>query len=457
MFRQKISTLIVSMGSSIKETMRVIDRGAIGTAFVVDARGKLVGSITDVDIRQIILKGADVNTGIVDVMNADPVYLREDQLAQPKIVKKMVNTFLDRAEKNIYMPIVNKNNVLVELILCSKLVNYGKNRQVNHNCFKSVLVVGGAGYLGSILSRKLLKAKYKVRVLDLLMFGRESVASLLDDPNFELVEGDMRDISTVVRALKGMSAVVNLAAIVGDSACKKFSESTIETNYLANKLLAEACKYHQINRFLYASTCSVYGIGKGKLDENAFLNPVSLYARSKIRSEEAILSMLDENFSPCILRMSTLYGLSPRMRFDLVVNTMTMKAVVEKQITVLGGRQWRPLLHIADAAEAYLKCLKAPIDKIKGQIFNVGSDEQNYRISEIGKMVKRGVRSAKLVINEDSTDPRDYLVSFNKINKELGFSTKMTIPSAIKEISRVLRNGQISNVKQSKYYNAWET
>ena len=456
MFKPEVDSTLVKKEDSIKHVMRVIDRGGIGTAFVINEKSILIGSVTDGDIRQAILKGADINSKISSVMNVDPVFLYEDSLSRTHIVFEAVSKLLNRSEANLYMPVVNKDKVLIKLILCSKLIKFEKGNSLKNSLPKSILIVGGAGYLGSILCRKLIKAGYKVRVLDLLLFGKESLKELLSHPSFELVEGDMRNITTVVSALKGINAVVNLAAIVGDPACQKYPESAIETNYLANKLLAEACKYHQINRFVYASTCSVYGIGNGKLDENSALNPVSLYARSKIKSEEAILSLMDENFSPCILRMSTLYGLSPRMRFDLVVNTMTMKAVTEGKITVFGGKQFRPLLHTSDAADAYIKCLKAPIDKIKGQIFNVGSDDQNYRISEIGKKVKSIVKDAELIINEDSSDPRYYLVSFKKINKQLGFATNVTIPFAVKEIKKTLDSGLIKDVKQPRYYNVGE-
>jgi len=456
MFKPKIKDIVLKAGDSIKFAMSIIDRSGIGTAFVIDDKKRMIGSVTDGDVRQIILQGIDINSPVLQIMNPDPVFLFEDELDRTQRVVQKVNELLDRAGTNIYMPILNRKKILEGLRLCSSLIRFEKNAGSNRVGVKRVLVVGGAGYLGSVLSRRLLKLNYKVRVLDLLLFGAESLEELLPNPDFELVKGDMRNISTVIGALKGVDAVINLAAIVGDPACTKSPERTIETNYLANKLLAEACKYHQINRFIYASTCSVYGVGEGKLDENAKLNPVSLYARSKIQSEQAILSLMDENFSPCILRMSTLYGLSPRMRFDLVVNTMTKNAMVDKQISVFGGKQWRPLLHLCDAAEAYVHCLRAPIQKIKGQIYNVGFEEQNLQIITIGKMVKKAIPKTMLTVKKDSFDARDYFVCFDKIKDHYGYSAKKTVPDGIEEIALAISKGRFPDVSHPKYYNVQE-
>jgi nucleoside-diphosphate-sugar epimerase len=185
--------------------------------------------------------------------------------------------------------------------------------------------------------------------------------------------------------------VIHLAAVVGDPASKARPEQTVETNYLASQMIASASKLNGINKFIYASTCSVYGVGEDILDEDAPLNPVSLYARTKISSEESIIGFANSRFKPVIMRMSTLYGYSQRMRFDLVVNTMTMTAFTEGQITVFGGSQWRPLLSLVDAADAYLKVLNSDTGS---RIYNVGSEEQNYKISEVAMLVAKGIKEA---------------------------------------------------------------
>ena len=319
---------------------------------------------------------------------------------------------------------------------------------------KTVLVVGGAGYLGVVLVEQLLAAGYFVKVLDILLYGKEPLDEFLNNDHFELIVGDLRDIRAVTLALAGVDCVVNLAAIVGDPACADAPATTIETNYLANKSLAEACKYHQINRYIFASTCSVYGYIEGKANETTPLNPVSLYARTKIKSEEAILSLSDENFSPTIFRMSTLYGYSNRMRFDLVVNTMLKDALLNKKINVHGGgTQWRPILSVDDASNAFIKCLEAPINDVGGEIFNVGSEEQNFQIKEIARIEKGCVPEAQLYIDPQGVDNRDYFVDFSKIRNILNFHPQTDLKQEILRIKSQLEKNNITDLNNPKYYN----
>jgi nucleoside-diphosphate-sugar epimerase len=222
---------------------------------------------------------------------------------------------------------------------------------------------------------------------------------------------------------------------------------------LAAQALASASKLHHINRFLYASTCSVYGAGADLLDENAPLNPVSLYARTKIESEKIILDMGDEYFSPTILRMGTLYGYSPRMRFDLVVNTMSMKSYVDGMIQVFGGRQWRPLLGVEDAAEVYVRCLEADLRVVGNQVFNVGSDDQNYQIDEVAEKIGSSLGGIPISRDKSNLDARDYRVSFAKLTCALGFEPCQTIGGAARTIFDKLRSGGIRNPAQRIYYN----
>jgi len=323
---------------------------------------------------------------------------------------------------------------------------------------EKVLVVGGAGYLGAVLVNRLLKDCYPVSIFDSFIYGKKSVEKYKNNSNVEIIEGDIRNIETVNSAMNNIGSVILLAAVVGDPASAKRPEQTVETNYLAAQMIASSCKLKKINRFIYASTCSVYGVGKDILDENAPLNPVSLYAKTKISSEESIMKLVDDNFAPTIMRMSTLYGYSPRMRFDLVVNTMTMTSFLEKQINVFGGEQWRPLLHLEDAADAYLKVLEADIDSVRGKIYNVGSEQQNFRIKDVALQVITGINQSpdnkiKMNIETTNTDARDYQVSFKKIQDELGFEVKHTIADASKEIYSKLNSKEIKDPKQKVYYN----
>ncbi len=317
---------------------------------------------------------------------------------------------------------------------------------------EKVLVIGGAGYLGTVLTCRLLENGYTIRVLDSLIYGKKPMQFLLDREGFDFVQGDIRNIETVVSALEDVDGVILLAAIVGDQASKARPSETVQTNYLASLAVARACKMKQINRFIYASTCSVYGVGGTVLDEDSPLNPVSLYARTKIASEEGIFSISDSNFAPAIMRMSTLYGPSPRMRFDLVVNTMTMNAFLEKKITVLGGEQWRPLLDIRDASNAYLKVLEADINTVKGEVYNVGCENQNYKIKDVAALIGDTLDTPVETVPSD-TDARDYRVSFNKIRNDLGFEVKHTIEGAVREIYHKLEIGEITDPRGRVYYN----
>lgn len=323
---------------------------------------------------------------------------------------------------------------------------------------EKVLVIGGAGFLGTILVDRLLESGYPVRILDSFIYGKKSVKKFTGDNRVDIIEGDIRNIETVNQSMNRIGSVIHLAAVVGDPAGAKRPEQTVETNYLASQVISSACKMKGIKRFIYASTCSVYGIGKDVLDENAPLNPVSLYAKTKISSEKSIMQLVDSSFAPTIMRMSTLYGYSHRMRFDLVVNTMTMTAFADKQIKVFGGDQWRPLLHVKDAAESYIKVLESDIDLVRGKIYNVGSEVQNYKIEQVADMTVGAIqeltgKEIPVKTETANVDARDYRVSFKKIQDELGFKVINTINDAVKEIYGNLDSGVIKNPKQKVYYN----
>jgi nucleoside-diphosphate-sugar epimerase len=318
---------------------------------------------------------------------------------------------------------------------------------------RRVLVIGGAGYIGSHLCRQLLEQGYSVRVLDALLYGKESLAELEPDPRFELVVGDSRDIGSVFSAMLGADAVVHLGELVGDPACALDERLTLEVNLAATRMLAEAARGYGVKRFVYASSCSVYGANDDLLDETSELNPVSLYARAKIMSETALLELNDETFHPVILRLSTVFGLSHRPRFDLVVNLLSAKAVREGVITVMGGSQWRPFVHVADVARAMVMCLQAPLETVKGEIFNVGGDGNNHSIQEVGELVNKCVPEAQLTSTDDSSDRRNYRVSFTKIRTALGFECERDVESGIQELVEALRQGRIGDHRLARYSN----
>lgn len=316
-----------------------------------------------------------------------------------------------------------------------------------------VLVTGGAGYIGSALLPKLLDRGYIVRVLDLFMFGDKSIAHLFDHPRLEIIKGDFRHVGTVVKAMENVDAVIHLGAIVGDPACALYEDLTIEVNLMGTRLLAEVAQTVGVRRFMFASTCSVYGASDGILDEGSELNPVSLYACSKISAEQVVLGMENGVFSPTIMRFGTIYGLSGRTRFDLVVNLLTAKAVKEKKITIFGGDQWRPFVHVDDAALAIAMLLESPLSLVGHQVFNVGSNEQNYRIQSIGRIINRILPSAELIHDGFDADRRNYRVSFDKLQTMLNFSPKWTLEKGVMQVVTALRNDALVDYRAAEYSN----
>jgi nucleoside-diphosphate-sugar epimerase len=318
---------------------------------------------------------------------------------------------------------------------------------------RRALIIGGAGYIGSALVPRLLEQGYLVRVLDLLIYGVEPLRPWLGDPRLEVVQADFRQIDSVVSAMQDVDAVIHLGAIVGDPACALDEGLTTEINLVATRMIAEIAKGYGVRYFVFASTCSVYGASDTVLDEHAPLKPVSLYARSKVASEKVLLQMADEKFSPVILRLSTVYGLSGRYRFDLVVNLLTAKALIDGEITIFGGSQWRSFVHVEDAARSIVHVLAAPVDAVRGQVFNVGSDEQNYSIAMIGEMIQRCVPTAKMINKGDEVDPNNYKVGFAKIRKVLGFLPEWTVERGIQQVIEAVQSGKVTDYRAPQYSN----
>lgn len=315
------------------------------------------------------------------------------------------------------------------------------------------LVIGGAGYIGSALVPLLLDQGYDVRVLDLLIYGKEPLQPWLDDPRLEIIQADFRQIDQVVSAMQDVDVVIHLGAIVGDPACALDEGLTTEINLMATRMIAEVAKGYGVRYFIFASTCSVYGASDQPLDEHSTVKPVTIYARSKAASEKVLLQMADDHFAPVILRFSTVYGLSGRYRFDLVVNLLTAKAVMDGEITIFGGNQWRSFVHVEDAARSIMAVLAAPLEAVRGQIFNVGSNEQNYTIAQIGEMIQSYVPTAKIINKGDEVDPNNYRVSFGKIRRVLGFTPDWTVEKGIEQVLEAIRSGRVIDYKQPEYSN----
>ncbi len=321
---------------------------------------------------------------------------------------------------------------------------------------KKILVTGGAGYIGSVLVRQLLSKGYNVRVIDSLKWGGESLHDVINNKNFEFFKGDIRNSKDIKVALDGVKSVIHLAAIVGDPACSKFSDEAKETNWNASVNLFEQSEKVGVERFIFASTCSNYGKMKDSnsyVKEDSELNPVSLYAELKVKFEDYLLNE-QNNSKICstALRFSTVYGFSPRMRFDLTVNEFTRNMVIENFQEIWGEQFWRPYAHVDDLCRASILVLESHKDKVKSQVFGVGDTKENYQkgmiIREINKLVNGKV---KYVAKDE--DPRDYRVDFSKIKSQLGFSISKTVPDGIKEIKKIVESEIISDCYSSKFKN----
>lgn len=329
------------------------------------------------------------------------------------------------------------------------------SNHVTEPATRKVLVIGGAGYIGSALVPHLLARDVDVCIFDTFGFGRQAVSDWESDPRVTMVQGDFRRVDELVQVMQNCFAVVHLGGIVGDPACAVDPELTVEVNLSSSRLVAEVARAHGIQRFIFASSCSVYGASDQVLDERSTLNPVSLYARSKIAMERVLRELTTDSFRPTILRFGTIFGLSGRTRFDLVANLLTAKAVKNGLITVQGPSQWRPFVHVSDAARAVALAVDAPLDVVGANTYNVGGNSLNMTLGDLGARIKELVPGSAIVESPTEGDARNYRVRFNKISAQLDFQTEWTIDMGIRQVLDFLKENaevdfesvQFSNIK----------
>jgi nucleoside-diphosphate-sugar epimerase len=318
-----------------------------------------------------------------------------------------------------------------------------------------VLVTGGGGYVGSVLVRRLLDRGYGVRVLDALDWGTGPLADVED--RIELVAGDIRDAGAIGRCLEGADGVVALAGLTNDATAERDPQANWETNALATEMLARECLERGVERVVYASSCSLYdGLGPGLHDESSEVVARGEYARAKLHGERALLETAEQALSPVVLRNGTVFGWSPRMRFDLVVNTFVMAALTEGRLVLHGGgRMTRPLVGVGDAADAAIAALEAPATEVRGEIFNVVHD--NLRVRDVAELVaEEAEASGRSVELESSPAPagaRDYGVSGRKLKERLGFQPARTVREAVRDLIERLSSSDSDALRDPRYYN----
>ena len=317
---------------------------------------------------------------------------------------------------------------------------------------EQVLVTGGAGYVGSVLTPKLLAAGYGVRVLDLCFFGEESLAAVQDHPRFELVRGDIRDRQLLEKVIPGCDAVIHLACISNDPSFDLDPDLGKSINYDAFFDLVDVSRNSGVKRFIYASSSSVYGIkSEPNVTEELALEPLTDYSKYKAMCEEVLLDRRRPGFTTLILRPATVCGYSPRLRLDLTVNILTNHAYHNRLIKVFGGQQMRPNLHIEDMTDLYIQSLQWPAAEIDGEIFNVGYE--NHKVSEIATLVREVVGDAEIVTTP-TDDLRSYHICSDKIRARLGFEPQHAIQNAARELVTAFQAGKVPDAMTGKrYYN----
>ena len=309
-----------------------------------------------------------------------------------------------------------------------------------------VLLIGGAGYIGTVVTKHLIKKNFDVTCLDNLIYNNlYSLSEFEKDKKFNFVLGDLRNEALTNKLLNECDAVVILAGLVGDPITKKYPEISEKINNEGIKKLISSCKNKKIEKLIFVSTCSNYGLSETDLplNEEAELKPISLYAKHKVEVEKYILSLKNnQDFSPTILRFSTAFGLSPRMRFDLTINQFTKSIFCKEALEVFDSNTWRPYCHVKDFGIALEKVLEADKKITDFQVFNVGGDNNNFTKKQIVEQIFKFIPGEKVSFTEKKRDPRNYKVNFSKINKILNFKIKYNVNDGIKEMINFFKKNE---------------
>jgi len=305
-----------------------------------------------------------------------------------------------------------------------------------------VMVTGAGGYIGTQLVRDLVKAGHNVTAVDRFFFGKEPLSEFINNKQVTILQKDIRDLEQI--DFKGHNAVCDLACLSNDPAGEIDPQLTYQINRDGRIHVAKIAKQSGVEKYIISSSCSVYGKGEEPLlSETSNTNPISVYAKSTLEAEQENLSLADSNFSVTALRNATVFGLSTRMRFDLVVNLMTLSAFQKGRIIVMGGGlQWRPLVHLSDVSRAFSSIISSKIELVNKEIFNVGLD--NYQIKNLAYLVREELPfPVEIEVAPDDVDKRDYNVVFKKAEEKIGFKAEVGVTHGIKEIYLALKSGKV--------------
>lgn len=324
-----------------------------------------------------------------------------------------------------------------------------------------VTIFGGGGYIGPIVAKRLLGFGYRVRIVDLFLYGTQNIMlGLFDEPGFEVLNGDLADPDIVDAGLQDASGVVVLAGLVGDPITKKYPDAHDAVNETGIRSLIDLLNGRDLQRVIFVSTCSNYGlIPEGTLaDEEYELNPLSLYAKAKVGVEQKLLSLKGQvDYEATALRFATAFGLAPRMRFDLTVSQFTREMYLRRDLLVYDADTWRPYCHVQDFADVIQRVLEAPAADISFDVFNAGGDNNNFTKRMIVEAIQKHLPDAPVAYQEHGSDPRNYRVDFKKIRERLGFTPKYSVEDGIKELIRALDQNLFEDAEtRANFYGNYE-
>ena len=449
---KSINKSCVYQKNKIIDVLKIFESTGLNFAIVLNNKKKFLGIISSSDIRRGLIEGFDKNSKIDKIVNYSPLFLKDE------IDENQLSNIISSPKFNSinppYIPILDKNKFPRGIVEKKNLSLDFLKKNKKDPVKQRILLLGGAGYIGTVLAKKLLKLNYKVTIFDKFVYlSLSNLKKKLNNKNLKLIKGDTRNIETIFHVLKENDVVVHLAELVGDPLCEQRPSKTYSINYLASLGISNICNDLGISKFVYISSCSVYGsrADENLSDEDAKINPLSVYAKLKILCEKTIIRNSDVFSKPCILRLGTVFGDSLRPRFDLVLNTFAGLIANKKEININGGSQWRPFVHVEDVSDVIIKIIKIDKKKINGQIFNIASF--NLKLEDIGKKIKKLFPKIKINYLTSNFDKRNYRVSTNKAKRVLNFKPKYTLEKGIKNLVNFTIKNKIKNIKQKKFLN----